>query len=829
MSYSANNSTAIAVTNFGVKFDGVTDNRGALQAAIDSIYAKGGGVLYFPLGNYYWSGTLNVTGNNVGFYSDGATLMGGIDESAKKINVSGAQNIEFCNLNFDSRRSGGANVSNQLGFLNFTNAKNIDVNNCSFYNTRNSAIYLGGGTQFANISDNFFSGHFCGVYGYINSGEAGSERFLINNNRFADSWSLADAESAGIKIQANPGQNNVSRGHVISNNTINSTTQMGIELWKHGHNNVVSNNTVENTMFGISLDEQEDSSVTANTVRSTTYAGIELAALCKRNVVSSNTIYGYQTGQIGRLTTYALVLSNETCENNILVGNNIAGALTHGILVQNALNTTISNNIIRDCETHIYFQNGKLATVHGNLFDTGIFSTNYHIFFDAGSVSLSGYHFSDNKFRGATTQQSIFYYNNSTTNTISDVCFDSNVTDNTTAGGFGIFIGGQLTPTNYVYRNNFGPSGGNGSNSILDAGDAGGGYGTSNIVNGFQYYSHLDYNVPATTGITGSNGIWVCLWSGAPEGDQVNVRSRVYYDSNMNGFEYDDVEIWANMVPYQSNFKAHSLMVTPSVTVGTSSFFKQVKTLSHDVNASNSLWMRFGPVSSGLNKAFHIYNSKLNLLSTPYSTYTEPADTTNNANIRLDSNNYGAAYKFQNINVGNQNGVFLYSPSSGILGIGSITGATIKIDARAPNDSLLLMNDGRVIVGSGGTLLSQKLNIYENGNLRYGVGIAAGELRIYSASDGDVTIGKISNSDGTTFTPQAKFIKDGNAMVTGNFGVGVPSPTSKLHVSGSIRLDGIATSTSANAGPASALPALPVGYISINITGGNFKIPYYNT
>ncbi len=52
-------------------------------------------------------------------------------------------------------------------------------------------------------------------------------------------------------------------------------------------------------------------------------------------------------------------------------------------------------------------------------------------------------------------------------------------------------------------------------------------------------------------------------------------------------------------------------------------------------------------------------------------------------------------------------------------------------------------------------------------------------------------------------------------------------PDATLHVSGSVRLDGISTSTTANVG-AATLPANPVGFITINITGGNFKIPYYN-
>ncbi len=50
---------------FGAVGDGVTDDTAALQAAVNAAVAAGGGLVYFPIGNYLNTGTLTVNGNGV--------------------------------------------------------------------------------------------------------------------------------------------------------------------------------------------------------------------------------------------------------------------------------------------------------------------------------------------------------------------------------------------------------------------------------------------------------------------------------------------------------------------------------------------------------------------------------------------------------------------------------------------------------------------------------------------------------------------------------------------------------------------------------------------
>ena len=61
---------------------------------------------------------------------------------------------------------------------------------------------------------------------------------------------------------------------------------------------------------------------------------------------------------------------------------------------------------------------------------------------------------------------------------------------------------------------------------------------------------------------------------------------------------------------------------------------------------------------------------------------------------------------------------------------------------------------------------------------------------------------------------------------SGNVGIGTASPGAVLHVNGTVRLDA-ATTTSATAGGASALPATPAGYLTINVAGTDRKMPFY--
>jgi len=671
MSYSSLNGTAISAVNLGLKPDGVTDNKTALQSAINSLYSQRNNTLFFPKGTYYWSGVVDITGNNLNFFGEeGSILLAATAENDKKINISGASNITFNNLTFDSNGNMAAGVSNQNGFINTIRASNITIQNSKFYNPRNSSIYLGDGTQFVNINNNYFTGYFCAIYSYVNNSiNQSSNNFLIDANLFNEtSYNTFLAESAAIKLQADPSSTGFSSNHIISNNSINAKTQIAIELWTRGRNNIVVGNTVSNSQWGISLDNQTNASVIGNLVKGVDYLGFEAATACRDCSFVGNVCDGYSGESMTRITNSAFSISNTT-NNNIIVSNNIIkGSENYGINVQSVDNTVIANNVFQDNFVNLFYQGASQTSLTDNLFiSTGTNRTAYHIQIDMTVKNCSGYHFSNNKFQGVTTDQSIYWYNDVNNYKLTNFCIENNFTDTTCSGGYDNFCYGSFTPSNYTFRNNFGPSGGAAYNTIIDASDSTSPYKSTDILNGFTYYGSTTWPIP-NSGITG-NGIWLCVWSGGV-GTQNNVRINAANYFNQADNQYNGYEFWATMNPYTGFFSAHTLYASPPATVATPTYIQTIKTISNEETTRNSIWLKISPIaSSASGQLFYFKYSLANALSAPFATYTEPTNTLNNAILNLNNavaSNAEKAYKFSNgITVGSSCNVGIYSPTSG--------------------------------------------------------------------------------------------------------------------------------------------------------------------
>lgn len=139
------------------------------------------------------------------------------------------------------------------------------------------------------------------------------------------------------------------------------------------------------------------------------------------------------------------------------------------------------------------------------------------------------------------------------------------------------------------------------------------------------------------------------------------------------------------------------------------------------------------------------------------------------------------------VNIGSNQ---IYKDSSGRVGLG-----------KTPNASALLDVAGQVWVDAQSGDATVRLLVSS---------VEKGKLAVTSAGRGYL------ESNGSEVL----------CWLNGDVGIGTTSPQANLHVVGDARLD-LSTASSATAGGASALPATPEGYLIVNVSGTNYKLPYF--
>jgi len=668
MAYSANNSSnIISVTNFGANGNGAFNNKAILQNAINGLYLVNGGSLFFPKGNYYFSGTIDVTGKSISFLGEeGSVLLGAVDESAKKINVSGAENISFKKLTFDANRTGTSNVSNQLGFLNTTNSQNIKIEDCNFYNTKNSSIFLGPGSRSVDIKNNVFTGYFCGIYSFIDVGQLPSSGFKIDGNRFLDSYLTSEvSESAAIKLQTSTSQNNYSTNHSILNNYINTKAQMGIELWTNLANCAIEGNIIENSYWGISIDKSKCIIVDGNIIKNIATIGMEASTICENITFSNNIVDNFRTTGAFFAGSTTMLVSNGPQKIKIH-GNFLRGFQEKGIHLRSSSEIDVQGNTILDHRGQcINVQNSQSVNLNNNIMGRASgFSMDNFIFFDYADSDVTGLSLQGNRFLGATTNQGIQIYRGVTPRSLKNVLIKNNYLDENVNCTNGVMWYSNFEDIkNILIVGNYGPTGQAPENTISDYSAVG--YSQANIYAGIQYYKNGTILVP-NGGITG-RGLWYKIYDTVGNGGPFNPKIRIVAGEDSS---YDNTrtnaDITAALNPYGGNSIKHSLTLQSQSPYGNSGTFLQEVRTSYSGDGSQ-VWIRLGPVNTTGN-AFSLYYTDQYGVSYPSGTYIEPnwpsesaqiinIDTTlPNNSLTLLKTSYGMAMGTK---------AAIYSPSSG--------------------------------------------------------------------------------------------------------------------------------------------------------------------
>jgi len=126
----------IDVLEYGAVGDGITDDSGAIQNALDAL-SQTGGLIYFPCKMYLIKTPILFYSNQTLLFDEGATILQGASMNNLMRNYSttsigeyyGTHDTQIIGATFD----GGSFTAN-ITLLGFCHAKNIVVKNCKFRN-----------------------------------------------------------------------------------------------------------------------------------------------------------------------------------------------------------------------------------------------------------------------------------------------------------------------------------------------------------------------------------------------------------------------------------------------------------------------------------------------------------------------------------------------------------------------------------------------------------------------------------------------------------------------------------------------------------------------
>ncbi|MGA1670053.1 MAG: hypothetical protein ACO39F_04115 [Candidatus Nanopelagicaceae bacterium] len=211
--------------------------------------------------------------------------------------------------------------------------------------------------------------------------------------------------------------------------------------------------------------------------------------------------------------------------------------------------------------------------------------------------------------------------------------------------------------------------------------------------------------------------------------------------------------------------------------------------------------------------------------------------------LKNDGNLLGYV-KGDEIKIGVSGQSMTYSPAGGLVVEGTVTATSLVTTNFSGtsagvtiDDTGLTSNEG-IVVGDSGT--AGKIELKTAGGTSVGEILAAGSLStssmVLSGTAANEYLTLQSGPAGTTVESDIQLLGTGSAIGPSvaqvlvdpllNIGTSVSSYTGKLHIAGDVRWDGT-TTTSATAGTNGDVPAQVVGYLQVNISGTNRKIPFY--
>lgn len=303
-------STYVSITDFGARGDGRTDNRAAIQKALDHAKATGQAV-YVPEGNFLHKGVLKIDGVDI-YGAGGKSVLkavGAASSDAQALIVSGdGASIKNLTLDSDATARGGTGNSAKVWVVG---AKNFEIDHVTINNSFGAGILVGKESAFGKVTNNAVKNTNADSIHFYQ----GSHDILVKGNRVENSG------DDGIAVVSYAKNAAWTQDITIENNTIvNNHWGRGISV-VGGQDVVIRNNLVDGNKNGA--------------------AGVYIASEpaydtwgVKNVTVENNTIKnvgGYSTGH-GAVMIYSG--TSRMVEDIIVRNNQILDAEKNGIFVR---------------------------------------------------------------------------------------------------------------------------------------------------------------------------------------------------------------------------------------------------------------------------------------------------------------------------------------------------------------------------------------------------------------------------------------------------------------------------------------------------------------
>lgn len=331
----------VSVKDFGAVGDGSTDDTVAIQAAIDSVEAQGGGTVHFPEGTYIVSDTLTIDNNGVFLLGDAHPVVEQLYQTTVEpkgsvikladgaFNTSSKPIVEFIYQGTGSEARLGGGMENLVVFGNRS------------LTTANPAA--------GSAKDN-------NAYG-IGVKITGARYVTLRNNHFA--WCAED----GIAVTSGGSQSVSSNNIVITGNACLSNSGRGMLL--AGGDSLCQNNTIGyNGQSGVSLTGW--GVFNANLVWNNQQHGMYSSGTSQPPTITSNKIYDNKSSgiYIAGGNTDCMIIGNTILRNNRSLsattsdqcGIFVASSSTDGITITG---NTIGNDFDSYQKYGIYFNDAS--------------------------------------------------------------------------------------------------------------------------------------------------------------------------------------------------------------------------------------------------------------------------------------------------------------------------------------------------------------------------------------------------------------------------------------------------------------------------------------